>query len=67
MGDKIAGAIGGAVLSMGTAILHISPSQWVMDASLQLAKVAFFGIIGGAAGVLGKKLMEKYFFKPKKQ
>lgn len=64
---NIYGVVGGILVGIGSYLCRIDWSQFLDQVSIEGLKVAVFGVLGGLAGLLGKKLGEKLFFKKKRK
>lgn len=58
--NPLVSIISGAIFGVSAFLQN---HNFIVDNLLELSKVAIFGLIGGAFGFLGKKLMEKIFKK----
>jgi len=60
------GFIGGFLVSITGYLLNIDWAKFLEEIGPESIKVIVLGCLGGAAGLLGKKIVEKIFFKKKK-
>lgn len=58
--------ISGALSTMVWYTLTIDWGAWATTTGLKVIEVAIVGIVGGAMGLIGKHLVEKYIIKTKK-
>lgn len=58
---------GGAILGITGYLLKVDWSSFFEQLGPESIKVGLLGIIGGAGGLLGKKIVEKNFFKRKRK
>ena len=61
------GVIGGVILGLGGYLINIDWTLFFEQLGTESIKVAILGALGGAAGLLGKKMFEQLFFKKKKK
>lgn len=54
-------AIGHSLLKVN--LLQINWGEWGIQLFIKVMEVGIVGLVGGAAGLLGKKIIEYYFFK----
>lgn len=64
--NRAVAAFSGSGISIATYLIHFSFSTWAFDTTLKLVEVGMVGIVGGAAGIVGKRIVEKYIFKKSK-
>lgn len=64
--DNSFGFAGGLLASVIGYILSIDWTLFFEQLSTEIIKVIVLGALGGAAGLLGKKVVEKLFFKKKR-
>lgn len=55
--------VSGALTTMVWYALQIDFTQWAQQTALKVVEVAIVGVVGGAMGLIGKHLVEKYIIK----